>query len=109
VDQVLHRVDVNSLAQAGATQLGLNEIGLCRVVVNAPVAFDAYRTCRGSGSFIVIDRLSNATAGAGMIAAAAAVDVDKLKARNRDLLLSIDPAELRAFIREYYPDWGVKE
>ncbi len=108
VEQILHRIDVNSLAQAEAAQLGLNEIGLCRVVVNAPVAFDAYRACRGSGSFIVIDRLSNATAGAGMIAAAAAVDTDKLKARNRELLLSLDPQELHAFVREQYPAWGVK-
>jgi sulfate adenylyltransferase subunit 1 len=109
VEQILHRVDVNSLAQADATQLGLNEIGLCRVVVNAPVAFDTYRTCRGSGSFIVIDRLSNATAGAGMIAAAASVDTDKLKARNRELLRSLDPQELHAFVRETFPAWGVKE
>ncbi|MFZ5562226.1 MAG: sulfate adenylyltransferase subunit CysN [Pseudomonadota bacterium] len=108
VEQILHRIDVNSLAQAEAAQLGLNEIGLCRVVVNAPVAFDAYRACRGSGSFIVIDRLSNATAGAGMIAAAAAVDTDKLKARNRELLLSLDPQELHAFVREQFPAWGVK-
>ena len=88
--------------------LGLNEIGLCRVVVNAPVAFDAYRACRGTGSFIVIDRLSNATAGAGMISAAASVDTDKLKARNRELLASLDPQELHAFVAERFPAWGVK-
>ena len=93
----------------GAAQLGLNEIGLCRVVVNAPVAFDAYRACRGSGSFIVIDRLTNATAGAGMISAAASADTDKLKARNRELLQSLDPKELHAFVRDHFPEWGVKD
>jgi sulfate adenylyltransferase subunit 1 len=72
------------------------------------VAFDAYRACRGTGSFIVIDRLSNATAGAGMISAAASVDTDKLKARNRELLASLDPQELHAFVREQFPAWGVK-
>jgi sulfate adenylyltransferase subunit 1 len=108
VDQILHRIDVNSLEHADAAQLGLNEIGLCRVVVNAPVAFDVYRACRGTGSFILIDRLTNATAGAGMIAAAAVVDTDKLKARNRELLRSLDPQELHAFVREQFPEWGVK-
>ncbi|MDF2444870.1 MAG: sulfate adenylyltransferase subunit 1 [Moraxellaceae bacterium] len=109
VDQILHRIDVNSLEHADAAQLGLNEIGLCRVVVNAPVAFDVYRACRGTGSFILIDRLSNATAGAGMIAAAAVVDTDKLKARNRELLGSLDPQELHAFVRERFPEWGVRD
>ena len=108
VDRILHRIDVNSLEHVDAAQLGLNEIGLCRVVVNAPVAFDAYRACRGTGSFIVIDRLTNATAGAGMISAAASVDGDRLKARNRELLASLDPQELHAFVREQFPAWGVK-
>ncbi|MCC2639114.1 MAG: sulfate adenylyltransferase, subunit 1, partial [Moraxellaceae bacterium] len=109
VDRILHRIDVNSLEHVDSSQLGLNEIGLCRVVVNAPVAFDVYRACRGTGSFILIDRLTNATAGAGMIAAAAAVDGDRLKARNRELLRSLDPQELHAFVREQFPDWGVKD
>ncbi len=45
----------------------LNEIGLCEVALSAPIAFDPYKVCKGTGSFIVIDRLSNVTIGAGMI------------------------------------------
>jgi sulfate adenylyltransferase subunit 1 len=108
IERVLHRIDVNSLAQAEAAQLGLNEIGLCRVVLNAPVAFDAYRACRGSGSFIVIDRLSNATAGAGMISASAGADAAALRARHEELLAAIPEQELREFVRRHYPHWGVK-
>jgi len=45
----------------------LNEIGSCTVSVNAPVVFDAYQTHKSTGSFIIIDRLTNGTVGAGMI------------------------------------------
>lgn len=108
VEKILHRVDINALTQVDASQLALNEIGLCRIVVNAPVAFDAYRECRGSGSFIVIDRLSNATAGAGMIAAAAEADLDNLRARNAEFLASLPAKELHSFISKHYPEWNIK-
>src|SRR5690606_21572153 len=47
--------------------LGLNEIGRCQIKLAAPIAFDGYRRNRATGSFIVIDRVSNRTVGAGMI------------------------------------------
>ena len=67
VEQIQHRIDVNDLSEHTAGELKLNEIAVCRVVLNEPVAFDTYDTCRSTGSFIVIDRLTHATAGAGMI------------------------------------------
>lgn len=67
VAEISHRIDVNSLAEQPATALRLNEIGHCEVAVNAPVSFDPYKKCKGTGSFIIIDRLSNVTVGAGMI------------------------------------------
>jgi len=67
VAMIHHRIDVNTLEHHDASELHLNEIGCCTVSVNAPVVFDAYKTSRGTGSFIVIDRLSNGTVGAGMI------------------------------------------
>ena len=69
-----------------AEQLVLNEIGLCRILVNAPVELDLYRDCRGSGSLIMIDRLSNATAGADMITAADQADLALIRARTETLL-----------------------
>jgi len=108
VEQIIYRVDVNSLAESDASQLSLNEIGLCRVVLNAPVAFDAYRECRATGSFIVVDRLSNATAAAGMIQAAAVArtvnsELDEL-ARLKAFEL-----ELNALVRKYFPAWEAKD
>lgn len=67
ISKIHHRIDVNTMDQSTAEQLQLNEIGHCDVTVNAPVAFDPYRLCKGSGAFIIIDRLTNVTVGAGMI------------------------------------------
>jgi bifunctional enzyme CysN/CysC len=62
-----HRVNVNTLEQAAARQLSLNEIGLCNISLSEPIAFDAYATSRDLGGFILIDRFSNETVAAGMI------------------------------------------
>lgn len=67
VSMIHHRIDVNTLEHHDAGELQLNEIGLCTVSVNAPVVFDPYKAHKGTGSFIVIDRLTNGTVGAGMI------------------------------------------
>jgi len=70
VSLIHHRIDINTLEHHDASELKLNEIGCCTVSVNAPVVFDSYKTSRGTGSFIIIDRLSNGTVGAGMITGA---------------------------------------
>ncbi|MGZ8193311.1 MAG: sulfate adenylyltransferase subunit CysN [Methylobacter sp.] len=67
ISMIHHRIDVNTLEHHDANELQLNEIGSCTVSVNAPVAFDPYKTSKGTGSFIIIDRLTNGTVGAGMI------------------------------------------
>jgi len=67
VTMIHHRIDVNTLEHHDANELKLNEIGFCSVSLNAPVVFDPYQLNKSTGSFIVIDRLSNVTVGAGMI------------------------------------------
>ncbi|TLY75650.1 MAG: sulfate adenylyltransferase subunit CysN [Gammaproteobacteria bacterium] len=67
ITSLRHKVDVNTLEHIAARTLGLNEIGLCNVATAAPVAFDPYSENRATGAFILIDRFTNATAGAGMI------------------------------------------
>jgi len=62
-----HRVNVNTLEELAAKQLELNEIGVCNVALDRPIAFDPYAVNRETGGFIVIDRLTNETVGAGMI------------------------------------------
>jgi bifunctional enzyme CysN/CysC len=68
VTALKHRVDVETLAHLADKTLGLNEIGFCNLSTAAPVAFDPYVVNRETGAFILIDRLTNETAGAGMIA-----------------------------------------
>ena len=107
VERIAHRIDVNTLEEVEAAELKLNEIGLCRLSFNAPVVFDAYAACRGTGSLIVIDRLSNATAGAGMIVAAAAPDGQA--ARDELAHYREFERELNALVRRYFPHWEAKD
>ncbi len=67
IDSLKYRVDVNTLHRTPAPDLQLNEIGRCAVTLSQPIYFDAYRRNRGTGAFIIIDRMSNTTVGAGMI------------------------------------------
>jgi len=67
VNDLKHQIDVNSLEEKPAPGLELNEIGLCEISVDQPVCIDSYEKNRSTGAFIVIDRLTNVTVGAGMI------------------------------------------
>ena len=62
-----HKIDVDTLDQHAGRTLGLNEIGFCNFSTGVPVAFDPYEENRETGAFILIDRYTNATVGAGMI------------------------------------------
>ncbi|MCF6753707.1 sulfate adenylyltransferase subunit CysN [Pseudomonas stutzeri] len=69
IASIAHSVDVNTLERAAASSLQLNEIGKVHVSLDTPIALDGYAQNRTTGAFIVIDRLSNGTVGAGMIIA----------------------------------------
>jgi bifunctional enzyme CysN/CysC len=62
-----YKVNVNTLEQLAARRLELNEIGVCNLSLDAPVAFDPYAENRDLGGFILIDRISNRTVGAGLL------------------------------------------
>jgi bifunctional enzyme CysN/CysC len=62
-----YRVNVNTLEHLAAKKLELNEIGVCNVSLDRPIAFDSYKDNRDTGGFIVIDRFSNNTVGAGLL------------------------------------------
>jgi bifunctional enzyme CysN/CysC len=64
---VKHKLDVTTLAHLPGSTLGLNEIGVVVLELDRPVAFDSYVDNRDTGGFILIDRLTNATVGAGML------------------------------------------
>ena len=84
------RIDVNTLAEESAGTLEVNEIGLVEIETVKPLFFDAYERNRVTGSFILIDRETNATVAAGMIVQAA------IAARRLSLDSPVTPDERRA-------------
>ena len=67
VSPLKHRIDVNTLEHVAAERLELNDIGVCELELDQPIAFEPYAENRTLGGFILIDRISNATVGAGLI------------------------------------------
>ncbi len=67
ITDLVNRVDVNTLDRLAAKTLDLNEVGYCKVALDRAVAFDAYDDDRGTGAFVLIDKFTNATVGAGVI------------------------------------------
>ncbi|HVW54799.1 MAG TPA: sulfate adenylyltransferase subunit CysN [Rhizobiaceae bacterium] len=67
VSELKYRVNINNFAHEAAKSLELNEIGECNISTQTPIAFDTYAENHVTGAFILIDRMTNATVGAGMI------------------------------------------
>ncbi len=67
ISAIRYGVDVNTLEHKPITQLGLNEVGHLQLSLTQPIAYDPYQRNHATGSFILIDRLTNNTVGAGMI------------------------------------------
>lgn len=67
VSSLKHRVDVNTYEKKPCRKLEMNGIGFCNVSTARPIAFDPYHKIRDMGAFILIDRFTNQTVGAGMI------------------------------------------
>ena len=67
VTEPKYKLNVNTLEHLAAKQLELNEIGVCKLALDRAVPFDAYAENRTTGGFIVIDRMTNNTVGAGML------------------------------------------
>ena len=67
VTDLTHRVDLDTMGRFAAKTLELNEVGYCKISLDRPVPFDSYSEIRRTGAFVLIDRLTNATVGAGMI------------------------------------------
>ncbi len=102
VKAINHKVDVNTLEKSEASQLDLNEIGNCHFSLNEKVQFDSYDSNRLTGAFIIIDRLTNVTVGAGMISKP--VDSDSAEQE-----VSAFEIEFNALVRKHFPHWGAKK
>jgi sulfate adenylyltransferase subunit 1 len=102
VSNLDHKIDVNTLASSEALHLNLNEIGVTDIRLTQNVACDPYTSNRATGAFIVIDRMTNGTVGAGMIISA-----------NEDTGATTDYSEFElefnALVRKHFPHWGAMD
>jgi len=105
-EEVQHRIDVNTFAEHKAGKLELNEIGEVDVHVTEKVMFDDYQSNPKTGAFIVIDRMTNMTVGAGMIGQALSGS-DEGETQKHDY--SEFELELNALIRKHFPHWEAKD
>jgi bifunctional enzyme CysN/CysC len=67
VTEIAHRLDIDTYAELSAHELHMNEIGRVSIELSQPVVFEPYEASREMGGFIMIDRMTNATVGAGII------------------------------------------
>jgi len=107
IAEINHEIDVNTLEKIQSSRLELNSIGNCVIKLNENVALDAYNEFPKTGAFVIIDRLTNGTVGAGMIRS--------FKAQDKDAVSELDSSRYNAFekdlntlIRKHYPEWGCK-
>jgi sulfate adenylyltransferase subunit 1 len=105
VSAVDYQIDVNTLEKHAADSLSLNAIARCEVELTAAIPVDSYRSSPGTGSFIIVDRLTNVTVGAGMIrgvakASGSGPEKTDWAAFERDL---------NALVRKHFPHWEAKD
>ncbi|QGZ96147.1 sulfate adenylyltransferase subunit CysN [Terricaulis silvestris] len=67
ITDIKYKINVNTLEHLAGKVLELNEIAICNISLDQPIAFDAYERNQDMGGFILIDRMTNATVGAGLI------------------------------------------
>ena len=105
ITAIPYKIDVNTLEKNSEHRetLDLNEIALANISLTDNVAIDPYQELPRTGSFIIIDRHTNVTVGAGM--------VEKNNAYNITIQRAYSEAEkeLNVYIRKNYPEWGCSE
>jgi GTPases - Sulfate adenylate transferase subunit 1 len=99
-----YKKDVNTFEKLQADKLELNDIAECTLKLDRQIAVDPYETNRYTGSFIVIDRYTNETVGAGMILKSIADDQSSLETRE----YTDAERALNEYIRTHYPEWECK-
>lgn len=99
VSKVDYQIDVNTLEHKDAVHLNLNEIAVGNIKLTQPVACDPYIRNRATGAFIIIDRLTNGTVGAGMI-------IDKVEEEDSSKNYSEFELEFNALVRKHFPHWN---
>lgn len=104
---IAYKKDVNTFEELDAAQLELNDIAKCTLSLDRQIAVDPYNSNRYTGSFIVIDRYTNNTVGAGMIVSSI-INASMDEATPSREYTEAEKA-LNAYVREHFPEWGCKE
>jgi sulfate adenylyltransferase subunit 1 len=100
--EIKYKKDINTFEEIKTDTLELNDIANCTLYLDREIAIDSYNENRYTGSFIVIDRYTNETMGAGMIVK------DIFEEKNLKVYTQ-EEIELNAFIRKNYPEWECRE
>ena len=108
-DSIKYKKNVNTFEQMQTTQLELNDIGKCTLLLDREIAVDAYENNRYTGSFIIIDKYTNETLGAGMIVKSVENGDSKSLEINTKREYTKAEIELNAYIRKNFPEWKCKE
>jgi sulfate adenylyltransferase subunit 1 len=105
-EHINYKVDVNTYERTQVNALELNDIASCKMVLTRPIAADSYQENRLTGSFIVVDRITSNTVGAGMIVGVSRREEDAAKLADK----SYTDAEkaLNQYIRDNFPEWECK-
>ena len=106
-EHINYKIEVNTFKRNQVNRLELNDIASCKMLLTQPIAADQYQLNRTTGSFIVIDRMTNKTVAAGMIIGVSRreEDVNKLQ----DKVYTADEKELNQYIRDNFPEWQCKK
>jgi len=102
VARIQHRVNINTLETESSERLEINDIAVVELETNSPLFFDSYKQNRTTGSFIVIDPLTNATLGAGMIQESLTQDDTPTRRESPSTEALVTPLE-RYRHHEHYP------
>ncbi len=103
-ESIIYKKDINTFEKVSTKHLELNDIAKCTLVLDKEIAFDTYETNRTMGSFIIVDKHTNNTVGAGMILSSIIQDKETVPR-----IYTKEDLDLNAYIRKHYPEWGCKE
>lgn len=106
VERILFKKDVNDFSEIEVPTLALNDIARCVVRLDREIAICSYENNRAVGSFIIIDKYTNATLGAGMIIDA--IKDSAIFVQDSRVYSEAEKA-LNAYVREFYPEWKCRE
>ena len=106
-EHINYKIDVNTYKRTQVDSLELNDIASCKMLLTTPIAVDSYENNRQTGSFIVVDRVTSNTVGAGMIIDVTKRDSDKVEDINIEYTKA--EKELNKYIRTNFPQWNCKE